>query len=523
MAFRELTMIDVREVLRRYQAQQSVRRIARETGTDRKTVQRYIEAAQVHELRPGQELDAATVHEVAQLVQARKAPDPSEQRKQLLPHRTRIKEWLSGDEPLRLTKVLTLLERNGVTASYACLRRFAIDEFDWGKPNVTVRIADPPPGEEAQVDFGCMGMCSDGQGKRRKLWALIVTLSCSRHTFVWPTFTQTVEVVCEGLDAAWRFFGGRVQRIIVDNLKPVVIKADPLAPKLNEAFVDYAQARELFVDAARVRRPRDKPRVENQVAYVRESWFAGETFLDIDDARRSARVWCADVAGRRVHGTTRQVPLEHFESIELPALRPPPAEPFDVPSWTEAKVHPDHHFQFARALYSVPTRYIGSSVRVRADRSLVRAYLGTELIKVHPRQLPGGRSTDPNDYPKDKATYAFRNVDHLIEQARRRGSSVGELAEHLLVQPLPWRHMRQVNALLRLCKRFGDANVDAACRRAVAFDVFDVRRIERLLKTVQHDEKAAAARGTLIQLPLRFARDRQAFVTRRASDEREDA
>lgn len=522
MAFRELTMIDVREVLRRYQAQQGVRRIARETGLDRKTVRRYLVVASEHGLSREQVLDDATVHAIARVVQERTTCPPSEQRALLHPHRARIEAWLSGETPLRLTKVHELLERRGVVVSYGTLRRFVVAELGWHKPRATVRIDDPPPGEEAQVDFGAMGWLRDETGRRRRLWALIVTLSTSRHMFVWPTLTQTVADACEGLDAAWRFFGGRVQRIVIDNLKPVVAKADALEPTLSAAFVEYAQARELFVDAARVRRPKDKPRVENQVAYVRESCFAGETFVDLDDARRAARLWCENVAGRRVHGTTRRVPADEFARIELPALRPPPTAPFDVPRWSEAKVHPDHHLQVARALYSMPTRYIGCRVRVRIDTKLVRIYLGTELIKTHAPQPPGGRSTDPGDYPKDKAAYAFKDVDRLREQARARGIHVGELADHLLARPLPWRHMRQVYALLRLCERYGPARVDEVCRRALAFEVFEVRRIKGLLERAHRDEQHAAARGTLIQLPLRFARDTTVFVTRRPDGE-EDA
>src|SRR5690606_30156099 len=182
---------------------------------------------------------------------------------------------------------------------------------------------------------------------------LIVTLSFSRHMFVWPTFVQTTAAFCEGLDRAWRFFGGMPRTIIPDNPKGIVALPDALSPKLSEAFNDYAQARGLFVDPARVRRPKDKPRVENQVSFVRESWFAGENFTDLRDTRESAQAWCRDVAGKRIHGTTRKVPLEIFEREELPSMQPAPDELYDVPLWTDAKVHPDHHIQVARALYSV--------------------------------------------------------------------------------------------------------------------------------------------------------------------------
>ena len=213
------------------------------------------------------------------------------------------------------------------------------------------------------------------------------------------------------------------------------------------------QARGIFVDPARVRCPKDKPRVENQVPYVRESWFDGETFTDIEDARRSAEHWCRDVAGASVHGTTRRVPRELFESVEKAAMRAPPDAPFDVPMWFEkAKVHPDHHIQVANALYSVPNRYLRKYVRVRADKTQVKIYFGTELIKVHPRKAPGGRSTDANDYPAEKAVYALRDVDSLIAKSKDKGVHIGIYAERLLGGPLPWTKMRQAYALLGLCE-----------------------------------------------------------------------
>ena len=206
-----------------------------------------------------------------------------------------------------------------------------MDELAWGKRKPTVLVADAPPGEEAQVDFGLMGMMYDPQaGRSRRLHALVVTLCFSRYQFVWPTWDQTTAAVCEGLDEAWRFFGGIVPRIIPDNASSMVSRADPLSPTIVEAFADYTQARGLFVDAARVQSPKDKGRVENQVAYVRESWFAGEEFPHLQAARESARAWCRDIAGARIHGTTRAVPREVFEREELPSLRSAPTDDYDA-------------------------------------------------------------------------------------------------------------------------------------------------------------------------------------------------
>lgn len=516
MSFRELGMTEVREVLRRWQAGQSARQIAREGVVDRKTATRYIDAAKAEQIALTTELTDALVAAVGRRVQTRPVVLPSESRKTLEQHRERIREQLLGDSPLRLVRVHELLQRDGVAVAYTTLRRFAHEQLGWRERKVTVRVEDPPPGEEAQIDFGEMGFVVDADGKKRKLWVLVVSLSMSRYMFVWPTLNQTLAALCDGLEAAWGFFGGVPKRVVPDNMTTAVARASATDPRLNPSFLEYAQSRGFFVDPARVRRPQDKARVENQVAYVRERWFAGERLsTDLAELRRHAEAWCREVAGARVHGTTRRVPRVVFEEEELKHMLALPEEPFDVPSWTEAKVHPDHHAQVARALYSLPTRFIGKRLRVRVDRTTVRFYLAHEIVKMHHRVAPGQRSTDPSDYPDDKSDLALRSVDRLKAQAKVQGEHVGLFAERLLGGMLPWMHMRQGYALLRLCERYGPARVDALCARSLAFDVVHVGRIERMLKTAQSIEEKAEEEGRVVRLPPgRFARSNTSFATR---------
>jgi len=151
----------------------------------------------------------------------------------------------------------------------------------------------------------------------------------------------------------------------------------------------------------------------------------------------------------------------------------------------------------------------------------VRIYVGTELVKTHPRKARGERSTDPSDYPPGRADCALRNADEILTKAHKHGEHVGVYAERLLDGPLPWTRMRQGYQLLRLCKRYGADRVDAMCRRALDFDVVDVPRVERMLKSAMRTEQDAVQEGKLKQLPLspRFARDASAFGTRRSPEE----
>lgn len=516
MAFRELSMTDVREVLRRWQVGESARSIARAGVVDRKTAGRYIDVAKKQGVDAQSDLTDEVVARVADAVQVRLPTAPSDAWGEISKHRGRIEQWLSGSRPLRLVRVHELLVREGLDASYSTLWRYAHQELGWREQPATVRIDDPPPGDEAQIDFGKMGTVELEEGIQRKLWVLIVTLSMSRYMFVWPSLSQTLDDVCQGLDAAWHFFEGVVRRVVLDNMTAAIVRAHATSPELNRSFCEYAQSRGFFVDPARVRRPKDKPRVENQVPYVRERWFDGEVFPPaLLEIREHAERWCREIAGARTHGTTRRVPRKVFLEEEQPHLLPPPSAPFDTPKWTKVKLHPDHHVAVGRALYSAPTQYIGKKLMARSDRSTVKLYCGNQLIKSHPRVAAGERSTDHQDYPEEKADYAFRRIDRVRAEAHKQGPFVGAYADRLLDGPTPWIKMRQGYQLLRLCERYGSDRVNLICERAIAFDVIDVPRIERMLKKAQSGEPERESEGQVIRFPrARFARSASSFATK---------
>jgi len=265
----------------------------------------------------------------------------------------------------------------------------------------------------AEADFGRLGPLQElGSRRPRVVRAFILTLGYSRLSCVIPVFKQDLPTLIDAFERALAFFGGCPKRIVIDGMKACVDENDPYTPRFNRTFLEYANSRRFLPDLARPRHARDKPVVENSVPYVRQRFYKGETFIDLDDVARRALVWCREVAGRRIHGTTRRVPLEVFEAEEKSQLIPLQAERFDPPTWAVCKVHPDHHVRFGQALYSLPTRWIRCRVDVRGDRSLVRIYSRGELIKTHERKPPGSRSTDYTDYPEGRAPYAMRWPDY---------------------------------------------------------------------------------------------------------------
>ena len=204
----------------------------------------------------------------------------------------------------------------------------------------------------------------------------------------------------------------------------------------------------------------------------RERFFKGSNF----DLWRSCDWlgrWCLNVAGLRVHGTTRRQPLQVFQRQ---ALVPWDGEPY--PNWRTAKVHPDHHVACQYAIYSVPSALCppGQQVEIGWAANWCASITGDAWS--NPPTPGGGRSTDAADYPAELTAYTLRAPEGIKHSAAEQGPAVAEFADRLLGGPLPWSKIRQGHKLLRLGQRYTPERLDAACRRAL--DVDDrVRRVER--------------------------------------------
>jgi hypothetical protein len=490
--YREVTMVELKEVLRLWGEGVPKKRLAAQLGLDPKTVRRYLRAAASTGWRPdGGAVSDEQVRDVLLALHPAGGRPRGDSWTRCGEQRETIRRWLN--ERLRLSKIRKLLARQGVVIPYPTLHRFAVLELQFGRTATTIPVLDGEPGQELQIDTGWVGWLTLPQlaRTRRRFRAWIFTAVRSRYRFVYPTFEETTARAIEACEAAWAFFDGVFTVLIPDNTKAIIIDPDPLAPRITPAFLEYAQARHFHIDAARVRHARDKARVERAVPGVRDDCFAGEVLTTIDEARAHARHWCREEYGLRRHSRTQRRPREHFEIEEHPVLIAAPTTSYDIPLWNEPKVARDQLAVVAKALYSLPHRYVGHVLTARADQQLVRLYQRGVLIKTHPRQPPGGRSIDATDYPVERSVYALRNVTALQQQATQAGEAVGRFAAALLESPLPWTRMRRVYALLGLARRYGAARVNDACAIALAADMLDVHRLTRMLALGQTPSTAA--------------------------------
>jgi len=524
VGFREVSVVEVREVLRAWLEGHGLRKVAERAGVDRKTARRYVAAAQAAGLtrEPGEAgVEAVTDELVGVVVDAVRPARPNGHGASwelLLGHEDQIRAWVSGrdGDSVSIVKIEELLARQGVRVPYRTLHRFAVERCGFRVKGTTVRVVDGEPGVECQIDFAQMGLLDDpGTGRRRRVHALIFTAVVSRHMFVWLTYSQTLTAVVAGCEAAWTYFGGCFRVLVPDNMKAVVTNADAVNPQLSNGWLDYAQHVGFGTDPARVRSPQDKPRVERAVQYVRGNFWAGERFTDLADAQARVEVWCRERAGMRIHGTTAQRPVEMFTELESPCLLEVP-DPYDVPVFTRVKVHRDYHVEVGKALYSIPEQWLGQHLDARADSELVKLYSAGRLVKTHPRQRPGGRSTDREDLPAEKAGYAMRDLTQLIRVCASHGENIGIYAERLLDDPLPWTRMRSVYRLQGLVRRYGPGPVEAACERSLLLDVVSVSKVAAMLELARERQEPvlpAAAGSDHNSQGGRFARDPREYAT----------
>lgn len=483
MGRRSFAMRDIIEIYQHWQAGKGFRSIVRSLGVDRNTVRKYIRAA----VEAGFKQDGQNTPEEWKAFVREHFPEVIDQTArsgcfgELDKYRDYIAEGLATN--CMSTVWRRLCEATGLDVSISTFRRYVrtvMPDALVTPDQVTVYRPEVAPGEEAQLDFGYLGKWGDPlTGTCHRLWVFIMVLSFSRHMFIKVVNRMDtrswLECNMEGLE----FFGGVPKRLVLDNLKGGVLKPDIYDPQLNRAYEELAAHYSVLIDPCRKGKPKDKPRVERLVPYVRESFFTGRTFSSLGEIDREASRWCIEVAGMRIHGTTRQKPLEVFNLVEKATLKPLP-ERWEIAVWQTAKVAPDSHCMVKRVMYSVPWRYIGQELSVRATDKKVQFYLGDELVKTHIRRPGVRRQTDPEDLPPDKTAFFQRTPQWCIRQAREMGESVFRLVLELLREET-LTHLRQAQGVIRLCDTYGAERLDRACARALAFGDARYRTVKGIL------------------------------------------
>lgn len=488
MAKRRFEMYQYRQALVRMRQGDSDRDIARAALMGRRKLKDVRAAAAARGwLDPGQPLpdDTALAAVFAQPPRARTCVSTVE------PLREAITAWFQAG--LQGTTIHAALRRNhGYTGSYSAVRRFlqALAATDPARGTTTRLVF--APGDAVQVDFGQGPTLIDVQtGEVIKTWFFVMTLAWSRHQYAELVPDQTIETWLACHRRAFEWFGGVPGRVIIDNPKCAITRACTTDPVVQRAYAQYAEGYGFRISPCPPRDPQKKGIVEAGVKYLKRSFAPLRAFRDLADANRQLHEWLLTEAGNRVHGTTREQPLARF-ATERPLLQPLPEVPPELAAWAQASVHRDGHVSFGKALYSAPYRLLGQRLWLKATATTVQLYREHELVATHPRQRPGGRSTVRDHLPPDALAWSLADPQHCLREAERIGPHCRGVIERLFADRV-LDNLRAAQGVIRLKKTYGDARLEAACERALAFDTPRYRTVKTILEKGldQHDRQAA--------------------------------
>jgi transposase len=350
----------------------------------------------------------------------------------------------------------------------------------------TMRLAHKA-GEKLFVDYAgqTIPVVDPQTGEVRQAQLFVAVLGGSSYTYVEAQWHQDLPNWTGGHVRAFEFFGGVTEVVAPDNLKAGVRSPCRYEPDLNPTYYELAQHYNVAVVPTRVRKPRDKSKVEVGVQVV-ERWIAArlrnQLFVSLAGLNASIRTLLADLNNRPMRhlGQSRR---QLFETLDRPALRPLPAQPYEYAFWKKVRVSIDYHVQFEKHFYSMPYGLIHKEVDLRATENTVEIYYQRQLQASHPRSAVPGRYTTQKDHmPGNHRHYAEWSPERFLQWAEKLGPNVAQLIAVVLSQRRhPEQTYRTCLGVLGLAKRYSDSRLEAACQRALSGGIHSYKGVRNIL------------------------------------------
>lgn len=345
------------------------------------------------------------------------------------------------------------------------------------KKEVFLRI-ETMPGEQAQVDWGNCGSI-EVDGCQRRLSVFVMVLSYSRMLYLEFTLSQGLDAFLEAHQNAFEFFGGVPRKILYDNLKSVVLARVGRKISFNPGFLAYSGQYPFQAVLCNARKPNEKGKVENGIKYIRRNFLAGRFFRDYYDLKGQSYQWRDDVANQRIHGTTRQRPIERFAEEKsclqpLPARKPRFFLALEVQSSSQSLVRFDSNF------YSVPIKYALNKLTLRANSREVHIFDTDKLAAAHQRSFGKYQTIEKPEHfegllkLKKKAQAIMLRKEFL-----KLGDAAQAYLEGMVTAELnPDHHLRKIRELVKL---YGRNQVAAAVEFALGHKAFGCDYLKNII------------------------------------------
>ena len=498
-AKRELSMRQLRYLLRLHHDGVSAREIGRRLGVARSTVQDNLKRAAAADLTwPLPEDLSDDVLERRLFGQTGSAPG---QRRRVEP------DWADMARELKrpgVTMMILWEEYREVHPTGYGYSRFCDLLREFEKRLTPVMRQHHVAGEKAFVDYSGkrIAIVDPHTGEIREAEIFVGVLGASNLTYAEATWTQALPDWIGAHVRMFRFFGGAPKLLVPDNLKSGVIKASFYDPEINRTYGAMASHYSVGILPARPKKPRDKAKVEAGVRFA-QTYILGrlrrQTFFSLAECNEAI----ASVMQRMNERTMRKLGVsrrELFEKIERAALTDLPAEDWEFAEWRRARVNLDYHIEVHDFFYSVPHGLIRVEVDVRITARTVEIFHRGQRVGAHQRRYMGRKhGTYPEHMPSSHQRYAEWSPDRF----RRWAGKIGPNTEGLIVavmasRPHPEQGFRTCLGILRSYRGVDPVRVEAVSARALELGALNCKSIASLL--TQKRDKAAATDGGQISL-----------------------
>jgi transposase len=445
------------EIIRRWRDGTSQRAIARLLGVSRPTIHRVLSKHEAE--RRGEK------------------SEPVRRPSLLDSYETVIQELVGRYPEITVTRLLEELRGRGFTGGYSILRE-RLREL---RPSVTrppvVRF-ETSPGAQAQMDYSPYDITFTEEGRRR-VHAFSYVLGYSRRQYLRFVESQDFATTIQQHVLAFEHLGGVAATCLYDNMKVVVTGYHDDVPIYNARFLTFATHYGFRPVACRPRRPQTKGKVERPFHYVEINLLNGRTFRSLAHLNEVAARWLAEVADVRIHGETKQSPLERH-ALERPYLIPLPATHYETAQVVYRTATVEGFIVWRQKQYSVPWRYLGQVLPVRITAEEVIVYsprLDAEIAR-HPL-LSGMQSQrlDPAHHP------APNDVRQRSAAIKLRYEELGTVAVRFLEGLIKTQryHGDQARRVLGFLGTWSRADVLAALERATRYGAYSAASVERIL------------------------------------------
>ena len=482
MAAQRLSMRKIREILRlRHESGLSARDIARSCSVGRTTVSEYLSRAAAAGL--GWPLPPWL--DDSRLEQLLFPPPPPPDLIRPLP------DWVDLHLELRkkgVTLALLWEEYKAVHPEGYQYSQFCELYRRWrGKLSLWMR-QEHKAGEKLFVDYAgqTMDVVNPLTGEVRDAQIFVAVLGASSYTFAEATWTQGLPDWIGSHIRAFSFFGGVPELLVPDNLKSGVHRPCRYEPIINSTYQEMAAHYGTAVLPARVKKPKDKAKVEAGVLLV-ERWILARlrkrTFFSLDELNQAIAELLEQINRRpfkKIQGSRREL----FEKLDCPALKPLPLVSYQYAEWSKAKVNIDYHLEVERHYYSVPYQLVGKQLDIRITARTVECLLKGKRVASHRRSFKQGSHTTVAEHmPRAHREHLEWTPERLLNWTAKTGPATEELARVIMQSRAhPQQGFRSVLGIMRLAKTHGDHRLEAACRRALSINAKSFKSVQSILK-----------------------------------------